>query len=764
MLAEREAFMRKTGRFRPYTIALAASLIAFLARDGVESIMRAPEPFLFFLMAVAFSAWYGGFRPGLFSSLILVLAGIFHVQPDDVRINFVIRPISFLLSAGAICIVVRELRIARNRAETHAAMAKAAERSLHSVLESTEDAVVSLDSEFRCTYVNENAARQAGQSVADLTGRKPWEVFPQLAGESAQAALAQAAIDRSTNRFEVRSQLTGEWFECSVYPTAGGMNLFVHDITADKMAEDNRAALAAAIENERERLATVLNDMPVAVLVISQDLTIEIANPMAKALFGELAQPGQRYQPNKNWVVRIATGAVLPTEDRPVLRALRDGKYCSNMEVEYEQQDGSTLTVIVSCIPLKGPQGQVRAVLATYSDVTSLRSAQAALAASEHRLRFLFKSPTIGIFSGEGEQIKDANPAFLSMLGYTPEEFHTGEITWTELTPPEMMQRDARAIAQVVASGYCEPFEKEYLAKDGRRVPVLIGIVSTKAGTWSPWVVWVLDLTERRRLEERLTQRAKLESVGVLAGGVAHDFNNLLTSIMGNTTLAADQLPEDSEIRELLDYAILATERAADLTRQLLAYAGKGNFVIRPVDVSRLVNETFAIVRGSMGRNVICRLHLADRLSPVEADATQIQQVVMNLMINAAEAIGPDDEGRVDIETGTLKVGSEGVKDAHIDNNLQPGTYVYIQVRDTGCGMDEQTQRQIFDPFFTTKFTGRGLGLAASLGIARSHNGAITVKTAPGAGSTFLLLLPAELEPEEPDTTALDHTLTGAAL
>src|SRR5215472_12877574 len=185
MLAEREASMRKSGKFRPYTIALAASLIAFLARDGVESIMHAPEPFLFFLIAVAFSAWYGGFRPGLFSSLILVLAGIFHVQPDTVRINFVIRPISFLLSAGAICIVVRELRIARTRAETHAARAKAAERSLHSVLESTEDAVVSLDSEFRCTYVNENAARQAGQSVADLMGRKPWEVFPQLASGSA---------------------------------------------------------------------------------------------------------------------------------------------------------------------------------------------------------------------------------------------------------------------------------------------------------------------------------------------------------------------------------------------------------------------------------------------------------------------------------------------------------------------------------------------------------------------------------------------------
>jgi PAS domain S-box-containing protein len=754
--------MRNADKFRPYMIALIGSLVAFLLRNGVERITHAPEPFVFFLVTVAFAAWYGGFLPGLFTSLLLASAGIFHQQPDRAPVNLTIRPISFLLSAIAICVVVRELRIARSRAETHAATAKAAVRSLHSVLESTEDAVASLDADFRCTYVNENAARQAQQSAPDLIGRKPWEVFPQLAGGSAQAAFAQVAIDRTAHRFEVRSQLTGEWFECNLYPTASGMNLFIHDITLDKQAEDNRAALAAAMDNERERLAAVLHDMPVAILVISKDFRIETANPMAVALFGDMARPGQRYQTIKNWVVRTK-GEVLPPEERPVLRALRDGEFCSNMEVEYERQDGSTLTVILSCTPLRGPEGEVRAVLATYSDVTSLRSAQAALAASEHRLRFLFRSPTIGIFSGEGEEIKDANAAFLSMVGYTLEECHNGAITWTELTPPEMMQRDTRAIAQVVDSGYCEPFEKEYIAKDGRRIPVLIGVVSSKPGTWSPWVVWVLDLTERKRLEERLRQRAKLESVGILAGGIAHDFNNLLTSIMGNTALAADQLPEDSELRELLDHAILATERAADLTRQLLAYAGKGHFVIRPLDVSRLVNETFAIVRGSMGRNVTCQLHLTDGLPPVEADAVQIQQVVMNLMINAAEAIGHE-EGRVDIETGTMIVGSGGAKDAPVENNLAPGTYVFIRVRDTGCGMDEETKRQIFDPFFTTKFTGRGLGLAAAQGIARSHNGSITVETAPGKGSTFLVLLPAELEREELKTVDPDPTLTGAVL
>jgi len=241
---------------------------------------------------------------------------------------------------------------------------------------------------------------------------------------------------------------------------------------------------------------------------------------------------------------------------------------------------------------------------------------------------------------------------------------------------------------------------------------------------------------ERRSLEEQIQQSQRLESLGLLAGGVAHDFNNLLTGILGNASLALDVLDPPEPARGMLESVIQASERAADLTRQLLAYAGKGRFFVRPVDISTLVREIGELMRTSIPKKVRFLLDLADDLPPVEADATQIQQLVMNLVLNAGEAIG-DGAGTVHVVTRLETRSLNGASSA------SSGRHVCIEVRDTGCGMDEATRAQIFDPFFSTKFTGRGLGLAAALGIARSHQGKIDVESSPGAGSTFRVWLPA---------------------
>jgi two-component system, cell cycle sensor histidine kinase and response regulator CckA len=227
-----------------------------------------------------------------------------------------------------------------------------------------------------------------------------------------------------------------------------------------------------------------------------------------------------------------------------------------------------------------------------------------------------------------------------------------------------------------------------------------------------------------------------MQAVGELAGGVAHDFNNLLTGILGNASLALDVLNPPEPARSMLESVIQASERAADLTRQLLAYAGKGRFVVRPVDISTLVIEIGELMRTSIPKKMRFFLDLADDLPPIEADATQIQQLVMNLVLNAGEAIG-DCAGTVHVITRMETRSLDGAA------NAASGRHVCIEVRDTGCGMDEATRAQIFDPFFSTKFTGRGLGLAAALGIARSHQGQIDVESSPGAGSTFRVWLPA---------------------
>jgi signal transduction histidine kinase len=245
--------------------------------------------------------------------------------------------------------------------------------------------------------------------------------------------------------------------------------------------------------------------------------------------------------------------------------------------------------------------------------------------------------------------------------------------------------------------------------------------------------------------QAQLLQAQKLESLGVLAGGIAHDFNNLLTAILGGASTASLVLSANSPAQPYLRETVLAVRGAADLTRQLLAYSGKGQFDVRPIDLSANVREITRLLETSVPRGVQLRLDLSKGLPAVEADVVQLQQVVMNLVINGAEAIG-DRSGTVTVTTSVRDIDDASAREAFASRGVAAGRYVQLQVRDTGCGMDEATRQKIFDPFFTTKFAGRGLGLAAVLGIVRSHRGAIHVDSKPGEGTTFEILLPASAQ------------------
>ncbi|HEV2447515.1 MAG TPA: PAS domain S-box protein [Candidatus Sulfopaludibacter sp.] len=274
------------------------------------------------------------------------------------------------------------------------------------------------------------------------------------------------------------------------------------------------------------------------------------------------------------------------------------------------------------------------------------------------------------------------------------------------------------------------------------------------------------DITEKRRIEEQLRHTQKLESLGVLAGGVAHDFNNLLTGILGNASLALDKLGAQHPDRLLIEEVMKAAERAADLTRQLLAYAGKGRFVMRTVNLSRLVREIGGLVQTSIPKVVQLRLQLADTLPGIDADPGQLQQIVMNLVINGAEAIGPEG-GTVLVRTGVQQVDQQYIATMSATAGaLQPGEYVCLEVHDTGCGMDAETLQKIFDPFFTTKFAGRGLGLSAVLGIVNAHRGALRVYSEPGQGTTFKVLFPGSRRPLEaaPSESMADLAGSGTVL
>jgi two-component system CheB/CheR fusion protein len=376
--------------------------------------------------------------------------------------------------------------------------------------------------------------------------------------------------------------------------------------------------------------------------------------------------------------------------------------------------------------------------LATVKALLRMRQAEEGLRRTEERFRRLSDSNVIGIISATAERITEANDAFLRMLGCSRQDLLSGKLRWAEITPPEHADAFQRAGEQIMTTGACEPFELECLRQDGSRVPVLIGSALADRIPEPCWVCFVLDLTERKRLEEHVRQTHKLEGIGLLAGGIAHDFNNLLTGIMGNASLALENLSTSSRIRGLLESVVQASERAADLTRQLLAYSGKGRYVVRRLNLSEMVQDISALLHTSISKKVELHVELEHNLPPIEADASQMQQLVMNLVINAAEAIG-DKVGTVGVRTGTRDIRNEDTG----QGGLPAGKYVYLEVQDTGCGMDEATSQRIFDPFFTTKFMGRGLGLAGVSGIVRGHMGSIHVESSPGAGSKFTVLLPA---------------------
>jgi PAS domain S-box-containing protein len=262
-------------------------------------------------------------------------------------------------------------------------------------------------------------------------------------------------------------------------------------------------------------------------------------------------------------------------------------------------------------------------------------------------------------------------------------------------------------------------------------------------------------ITERKRSEEdrkvleaQIHHAQKLESLGVLAGGIAHDFNNLLMGVLGNASLALMELSPESPARESVAQIETAALRAAELAKQMLAYSGKGKFVIQRINLSKIVEEMSHLLEVSTSKKAILRYNFAANLPAIEADPTQLRQVIMNLITNASDAIG-ERSGIITVGTGVLEADRGYLSETYLDDDLPPGDYVFVEVSDTGCGMDEETRFKIFDPFFTTKFTGRGLGLAAVLGIVRGHRGAIKVYSQSEKGSTFKVLFPCSEQPVE---------------
>jgi PAS domain S-box-containing protein len=375
----------------------------------------------------------------------------------------------------------------------------------------------------------------------------------------------------------------------------------------------------------------------------------------------------------------------------------------------------------------------------------TLKRAEAAARQGEIRYRELVETMSEGlcVFHLDG-RIELTNRAFNRMLGHAPEEL-VGAALDQLVMPEDLPGVQARFQACCGGGAIVPPVGIRLRTKDGRERWGSTAAVALKdeEGEIHGVLAIVTDITEKRRLEHKLQQAQKLESLGLLAGGIAHDFNNLLVGVLGNAGLALSALPPESPGRPEIIAIQTAATRASELTRQLLAYAGKGRFVISKIDLGKLVEEMGALVKSSIPVKVVIDYRLASSLPILEGDPSQLRQVVMNLIINAADAIGADTSGVITVTTSVIHA-DLGELDGSLSGDAPTlSRYVRLEVTDTGCGMSLETRARIFDPFFTTKFTGRGLGLAAVLGIMRAHKGAIKISSELGRGSTFTVLLPA---------------------
>lgn len=341
----------------------------------------------------------------------------------------------------------------------------------------------------------------------------------------------------------------------------------------------------------------------------------------------------------------------------------------------------------------------------------------------------VFQSELVGILECSGTRILDASESILGWLGHARSALAEPGLDWRELTPSRHHARDEKALAELLDSGTMSPYEKELLSREGHTVPVVV----SAQGDPSWYVLLALNLTQRAELEARLLRAQKLESLGLIGGGLAHDINNLLATIMGNASLSLEALARDHPAYRTLGEVLVASRRASELTQQMLAYCGRATVRIQPVDVSGMVREIGSLLETTISKKIDLKLDLAPGLPCIEAEPGQIQQVVMNLVINASDAIG-EQPGEIAVSTG-------------VSHTPELGPCVCFEVRDTGCGMTEEVKERVFDPFFTTKTEGRGLGLSAVLAIVRNHGGVLSVESEPLRGTTFLVLFPASRSP-----------------
>jgi PAS domain S-box-containing protein len=616
-----------------------------------------------------------------------------------------------------------------------------------SMLENATDGFLVYDSEFQFTYLNSDGERLLGKPKAELLGKTQWDVFPETIGTEIELQYRRAMKERLAVIFDGFYPLLETWLEIRVSPsTTGGLLVWLRDITARRQTEIQRDGLLREIQAERQILGEIIEKSPVAISVLrAPDFIYELVNPAYQALAPGKQILGCRFsdiwgEGSDSLVAGlenvITTGRAFDAIDSPrTIQRVPDAP-------------PETIFVTSSWIPLIGPSGSPDRILALVVDTTERKRQEDRLRSSEARLARAQRMANLGSWeqdleTGELQLSEDA----CRILGMQPEDCQTTMETLFSVVHPEDQASVREMIQNATVQGGCSQLDHRIILSDGteRFLRQYAESLGNEAGR-GRLLGTVQDVTEYKHLEERFRRSQRLEGIARLAGGVAHDFNNLVMVIIGYAQIILSELTAEASLRDPAQEIVNAGNRAAALTRQLLAFSRKQIMRPRSINLDTLLTDLEKMLRPLIREDIEFKQNFTPELWRVKADPHQIEQVIMNLVVNARDAMPKG--GVLTIETANVELREQEVK-GFLD--LKPGRYVSLTVADTGTGMTAETKRRLFEPFFTTKPAGEGTGLGLSMvyGIVKQHGGEVSFYSELGLGSTFKIYWPATDQPSE---------------
>jgi two-component system cell cycle sensor histidine kinase/response regulator CckA len=739
--AKHAGLLRNPSPAMGYAVALLLTGLA-AAIDFLFPNFSSKSPFSAFYLSTGIAAWFGGFRAGLLATAAALTLVDYYFIPSrgfstdhDALIRIILVGFTMVVFSW----LIDNRSRSRQRIEIEHELAKSQQRRFQAMLSSAariaglgswehdlandrlewDDETLRIFGITRQAFGGNAAAFFAFVHPEDREALKAMQVKARPSHGTTEMEYRIVRPDGAVRNIHDRGQVTR--YEAGKPVQSTGM---VMDVTEQRQAEEFLRVQAHILDNIGQ--AVIATDIEARVTYANRNAG-KVYGWSVSEMLGQNAMEIVVPQPSREQAERIMAG-------------LHHGENWSG-EFLSQRRDGSVFPAFVTSAPLTDKNGKLTGVVGISADITERKRSQEALRASEERWRAIFENSAVGIaLADEKGFLTLTNRAYQKMVGYTDEELRS--MSFLDLTHEE--DRAANAdMANQLWQGKLQQFqhEKRYRCKDGKLIWVR-NTVSIAPGTeiTSRFAMAIVeDVTERRSLEEQVRQSQRMEAVGRLAGGIAHDFNNMLGVILGHCASLEEKLPVGNPERKGVEQIKKASIRSADLTRQLLAFSRKQILLPRVLDLNATVADLSSMLDSLIGDDVNLVIRPGGKLGYVKADPGQIGQVVMNLVVNARDAMPQG--GHVLIATENVVLNGQPAANGL---STAPGPYIMLSISDSGCGIEAETLSHIFEPFFTTKEQGKatGLGLATVYGIVKQSDGSIAVESQPGQGTTFKIYLP----------------------